>query len=267
MAVEPTAQHDDLAGSSGLPCHSDSNLAQLAPVLDEAIDQLGAEERTAILLRFFEQFDFRSVGEALGSTEEAARKRVARALDKLRSTLQQRGVTLSAGALGTELATEAVTAAPAGLGTSVFLTALAGAAAATQTSFTGLKLMAMTKLKMGIIGAIAVATVTTPWVLERQARSMLREKDTLLRHDADQLELLTAENRRLSNQLASERRSPHLPAPSIQANAAPSASATADLPSTSLYDRFKDGSPKLTSQQAEAYLKANHRSAASLLAA
>jgi len=64
-----------------------------------------------------------------------------------------------------------------------------------------------------------------------------------------------------------ERRSPHLPAPSIQTNALRSASTTADLQSASLYDRLKDGSPKLTSQQAETYLKANHRSAASLLAA
>jgi hypothetical protein len=70
------------------------------------------------------------------------------------------------------------------LGASVFLAAFSGATAATATSFIGLKLMAMTKLKMGIIGAIAVATVTTPWMLERQARSMLRENETLLRHDA-----------------------------------------------------------------------------------
>ena len=257
QAVEMNAQQD----------HSEANLAQLAPVLDEAIDQLGAEERTAILLRFFEQLDFRSVGEAVGSTEEAARKRVARALEKLRSTLQQRGVTLSAAALGTVLATGAVSAAPAGLASSLLLTALAGATAATATSLTGVKLMAMTKLKLGIIGAIALATVTTPWVLERQARSRLREKDALLRHDADQLALLTAQNRRLSAQLAREPRTPSLPAPSIQASAAPTAMATTDLQSTNLYDRLKDGSPKLTRQQAEAYLKANHRNAASLLAA
>ncbi len=42
--------------------HTQSNLAQVAPVLDEAIGQLDAEDRTAILLRFFERKDFRSVG-------------------------------------------------------------------------------------------------------------------------------------------------------------------------------------------------------------
>ncbi len=49
-------------------------------ILDEAIDQLGSEDRTAILLRFYEQRDFRSVGAALGGSEDAARMRVSRAL-------------------------------------------------------------------------------------------------------------------------------------------------------------------------------------------
>jgi RNA polymerase sigma factor (sigma-70 family) len=235
QAVEMNAQQD----------HSEANLAQLTPVLDEAIDQLGAEERTAILLRFFEQLDFRSVGEALGSTEEAARKRVTRALEKLRSTLHRRGVTLSTAALGTVLATEAVTAAPAGLAASVFsAAALAGVTALEQTSFMGAKLMAMTKVKLGIIGAIAIATITTPWVLERQAQAMSRQKDALLRQNAAQLELLMTENQRLSEQLARERRL-------MQANAASFGSAAANLPSGTLYDRLKDKWPKLTSQQAE----------------
>ncbi len=81
--------------------HSESNLAQVAPVLDEAIGQLDVEDRTAILLRFFERKDFRSVGEAIGSNEDAARKRVDRALEKLRVLLKHRGVALTTAALGT----------------------------------------------------------------------------------------------------------------------------------------------------------------------
>ena len=61
--------------------HTESNLAQVAPMLDDAIGQLEAEDRKAILLRFFERQDYRSVGEALGSSEDAARKRVDRAVD------------------------------------------------------------------------------------------------------------------------------------------------------------------------------------------
>ena len=99
--------------------HSQSNLAEIAPVLDEAIGQLDAEDRDAILLRFFERQDFRSVGDALRTSEDAARKRVARALEKLHVVLRQRGVTLSAAALGSALAAEAVTAAPAGLASAI----------------------------------------------------------------------------------------------------------------------------------------------------
>src|SRR5207244_3363813 len=117
------------------------------PALDEAILQLNTDDRKAILLRFFEQQDFRSVGEALGSNEDAARMRVTRALEKLHSLLKHRGVTLSATALGATLAAEAVTAAPAGLAVAVSSAAVTAAVAGTGTKLTFLKIMAMTKLK------------------------------------------------------------------------------------------------------------------------
>ncbi len=109
--------------------NSEAGLSNATPLLDEAITQLPSEDRTAILLRFFEPRDFRSVGEALGTSEDAARMRVSRALDKLHGILRQRGVTLSAAALGTALTAEAVVAAPAGLAVSVTATAVASAAA------------------------------------------------------------------------------------------------------------------------------------------
>ena len=179
--------------------HSESNLAQVAPVLDEAIGQLDAEDRTAILLRFFERKDFRGVGEALGSSEDAARKRVDRALEKLHVLLKHRGATLSAAALGTALATEAVTAAPAGLAGSVAGTALASAAAGGGMTATLVKLMAMTKLKFGIISVIAVAGVAAPLVIQHQSQARLREENRVLREQASQLAQVAAENERLSN--------------------------------------------------------------------
>jgi len=68
-------------------------ITRVAPILDEAIDELGEKDRTAILLRFFEQHDFRSVGQALGVNEDAARMRVNRALEKLQDLIKPRGVT------------------------------------------------------------------------------------------------------------------------------------------------------------------------------
>jgi hypothetical protein len=160
--------------------HSESNLAQVAPVLDEAIGQLEAEDRTAILLRFFERKVFRSVGHALGSSEDAARKRVDRALEKLHVLLKHRGATLSAAALGTALATQAVTAAPAGLALSVTCTVLASSATG-GTTFALAKILTMSKIKLSILSAIVVASVATPLVIHHRSQVQLRQKEEPLR--------------------------------------------------------------------------------------
>jgi RNA polymerase sigma factor (sigma-70 family) len=179
--------------------HSESNLAQVAPVLDEAIGQLDAEDRTAILLRFFERKDFRSVGDALGSSEEAARKRVDRALEKLHVLLKHRGAALTAAALGTLLAAEAVTAAPAGLAGSVTAAALASVAAGAGITGTLVRLMTIAKVKLGIISAFAVAGVALPLAIQNQSQARLRAENQALRQEASQLAQAAAENEHLSN--------------------------------------------------------------------
>lgn len=179
--------------------HSAANLALVAPVLDEAINQLNAEDRTAILLRFFEQQDFQSVGAALGSNEEAARKRVDRALGKLESHLKRRGVALSAVALGSTLAASAVTAAPVGLAVSISTIAIAGTAGSGVTTITILKIMSMTKLKIGIITAVVAAGVSIPWVMQHNTQTKLNAANEMLRHQAERNRQLLVENDRLSN--------------------------------------------------------------------
>jgi RNA polymerase sigma factor (sigma-70 family) len=237
---------------------------QVAPILDESITQLGSEDRTAILLRFFEQHDFRSVGQALGSTEDAARMRVNRALEKLHSLLKHRGVILPVAALGTVLTAEAVTAAPVGLAVKISSVALAGVAG-TGTTLTLLKAMTMTKLQVGIIGAILVAGVLTPLMIQHQAQVNLREENQSLRQQVAQLK---TDNKNLSSRVIQVKGAPapHLPAPPMQVTNPPSASATEDLPRANLY-ALLDKPPKLTAEQVESYLKANRRNAASLLAA
>ena len=184
---------------NALQDHSEANLAQVAPILDEAINQLGAEDRTAILLRFFEQRNLRSIGEALGSTENAAQKRLTRALEELRALLKHRGVALSAAALGTALASEAVSAAPVGLAVTVSSVALAGAAAGTGTTLTFLKVMTMTKLQAGIACGIVVASAVTSLQIEHQAQAKMRQVDVSLQQQRSQLAQLQAQNERFSN--------------------------------------------------------------------
>ncbi|MCX6954229.1 MAG: sigma-70 family RNA polymerase sigma factor, partial [Verrucomicrobia bacterium] len=67
--------------------------ARVRPVLDDVIGELGERDREAVLLRFFEGRDFAAIGARLQLSENAARMRVERALDKLHAQLARRGVT------------------------------------------------------------------------------------------------------------------------------------------------------------------------------
>lgn len=182
--------------------HSAANLASIAPVLDDAINNLGAEDRAAILLRFFEQRDFQAVGAAMGSSEEAARKRVNRALDKLESLLKRRGVAFSAAALATALSTQAVSAAPVGLAVSVSTAALVGTAASAGTTLTIVQIMSMTKLKVAIVSAVVVAGITIPMVMQHRTETKLQEMNESLRQQVERNQQLADANNHLSNQLA-----------------------------------------------------------------
>jgi RNA polymerase sigma factor (sigma-70 family) len=84
-------------------------------VLDEAIAQLPQTDRSAILLRFYERKSFNEVGEALGMAEDAARKRVSRAAEKLRAILGSRGAKIGVPALTVGLANLIAPQAPAGV--------------------------------------------------------------------------------------------------------------------------------------------------------
>jgi RNA polymerase sigma factor (sigma-70 family) len=192
-------REQEVALMESLPDHTAANLEAVAPILDEAINLLEEEDRTAILLRFFEQLDFRSVGSALGSSEDAARMRVSRALDKLQVLLRKRGVAFSTAALATALGGEAVTGAPIGLAASVAATALAGSAAAGGGATTVIKIVTMTKIKAAIVGAILVGGGAIPLWVQHQRQLGAREEIGALHQQIEQLE---TDNQRLSNQVA-----------------------------------------------------------------
>jgi RNA polymerase sigma factor (sigma-70 family) len=92
---------------------------RLEPLLDDALAALPDVDRHAVLLRFFENRSFREIGAALGATDDAAQKRVSRALDHLRAFLARRGAPVSAAALAAELSAHAVLVAPAALGPAI----------------------------------------------------------------------------------------------------------------------------------------------------
>jgi len=88
---------------------------QIAPLLDSAVGSLSEKDRQAIVLRFYEGRNLRDVGAALGASEDAAEKRVSRAVERLREFLAKRGVTAGASGLVVAISANAVQAAPVGL--------------------------------------------------------------------------------------------------------------------------------------------------------
>ncbi|MBC8109283.1 MAG: sigma-70 family RNA polymerase sigma factor [Anaerolineae bacterium] len=96
--------------------------------IDAGLSRLRQQDRRAILLRFYERLTFLQVGEALGVDEEAARKRVVRAVTKLRELIGKKGGVVTAVGLATILSTKLSQAAPIGLAARVAATALSDVA-------------------------------------------------------------------------------------------------------------------------------------------
>ena len=182
----------------------------LGPVLEDAMHELGEKDRLAVLLRFFQNKSLKEVGLALGLSENAARMRVERALDKLRAQLARKGVTSTVAALAALLADNAISATPAGFVATLTSASFASAAAGTGTALTLLKFMAATKFKTGIASAIVVASVVTPLVVHHQAQAGLRDQAETLRDRTDRLTRLQEENARLSDLFAQANKSPAL---------------------------------------------------------
>jgi RNA polymerase sigma factor (sigma-70 family) len=144
---------------------SDSTSVEAAPELnrvrrelDGLMDQLPVHDREAILLRFFHGHGFAQIGATFGLSEDASRKRVDRALERLREKLGRRGITSTSAALSTMLACEAALAAPAGVVKSIAGTALAGGTAPSLPL--GLIQLMTTKTPLGSIGALGLASAS-----------------------------------------------------------------------------------------------------------
>lgn len=142
---------------------SSADWEQLRPVLDEAMDELDARDREAVLLRFFEGKAFAGVASVLRVSEDAARKRVDRALEKLGGLLARRGITSTGGALAALLANQTSVAAPAGVAASITAAAMAGAAVtgAGVAGAAGIFIMSTSKIVTGITAVVALAAIGT----------------------------------------------------------------------------------------------------------
>jgi RNA polymerase sigma factor (sigma-70 family) len=86
--------------------------AEIEFCLNDALATLGADDRRAVLLRYFEQRTFAEIGEICGTTEEATRKRVNRALGRLKMFFEKSGIVSTVVALDVAFSTHAAQSAP-----------------------------------------------------------------------------------------------------------------------------------------------------------
>jgi RNA polymerase sigma factor (sigma-70 family) len=141
---------------------SSSEWTAIEPLLDEAMESLDPPDRTAILLRFFEDRSLREVGQLLGTSEDAAQKRVSRALEQLREFFSKRGRAVGVGGLAAIISANAAQSAPIGLKAAILTgVALSGAATPLVGITAVTKKLAMTSLQKALIGVALAATVGT----------------------------------------------------------------------------------------------------------
>jgi RNA polymerase sigma factor (sigma-70 family) len=141
---------------------------QLSPLLDEAMARLNKKDRDAVMLRFFKEQSVREVAAALQVNEAVAQRRILRAVEKLRSFFNRRGIVVPAAVLTATISAHSVQAAPVTLAKTVTTVATVKGAAASASTLTlihgALKLMAWSKSKTTIVGAIiilGIAATTT----------------------------------------------------------------------------------------------------------
>ena len=131
LALESTATDGGAAPDWG----------RMQPLLDAAIDELPESDRAAVVLRFLERRAFAEIGAALRVSEDAARMRTERALDKLRAALARRGITSTAAALGAVVTSQTLLAAPGGLAATLASQSLAAAGAGVFATFMTTKII------------------------------------------------------------------------------------------------------------------------------
>lgn len=149
-----------------------SDWSQVEPLLDEAMHALDETDRAAVLLRYFENKSLREVGATLGTSDDAAQKRVSRAVERLREFFVKNGVAVGASGLIVVISANAVQAAPAGLATTIAtaITIAGTSLAATPTALAATTIVMTTLQKISITAVILAIGVTTTLVIQHQTQ-------------------------------------------------------------------------------------------------
>ena len=187
----------------------DASWEHVAPHLDDALGELDETDRDAVLLRYFEKKSAREMAAQLGISDDAAQKRVSRAVDCLREFFAKRGVTVGASGLAVVISANAVQAAPVGLALTISTAAvLTGTTLATTATVTATKAIAMTAFQKTIVTA-TIAVLAGVGIYEARQASQLREHvQTLQQQQAplvEQIQQLQGVHEKAIEQLATLR--------------------------------------------------------------
>lgn len=183
------------------------NWTHIEPLLDDAMAALDDIDRAAVLLRYFENKSLREVGATLGTSDDAAQKRVSRAVERLREFFEKRNVTVGAGGLVVLISANAVQSAPIGLAVTISAAAvLAGTAVHTSTVIAATKTIAMTTLQKTLI-TVTVTVLAGGGIYEARHAAQLRGRVQTLQQQqaplAEQIRQLHRERDDATNRLAS----------------------------------------------------------------
>jgi RNA polymerase sigma factor (sigma-70 family) len=180
------------------------NWSTIRPVLDEAIATLGNEDRDALLLRFFKNESLSSVGTTLGVSEDAAQKRVSRALEKLRRFLAERGIKTTTAALSVTLATNTIQSAPTGFAVSLATGALMKAAVAGTSTASFVKLFTLSNMKTTILSLALVGSLAGIALVQVRSQHTLREAQALAQKRAGEIDNMQVAHQESLNNLGLE---------------------------------------------------------------
>jgi RNA polymerase sigma factor (sigma-70 family) len=204
--VRRRAREQEVAAMNELlATEPDALWEHVAPHLDAALGELSEADRDALLLRYFERKSAREMAQTLGTSEDAAQKRVSRAVERLRELFSNRNVTIGASGLVVVISANAVQAAPVGLAAAISATAvLAGTTVASTATATAAKAIAMTTLQKALIAA-TIAAVGTGIYEGRQVSSLRTQVQTLQQQQmplAEQIRELQRARDEATNRLA-----------------------------------------------------------------
>ncbi|MBX3731065.1 MAG: RNA polymerase sigma factor [Verrucomicrobiae bacterium] len=189
-------RREQAAAVMTLPMEAPSPDSDLSVLLDEGLLHLREGDRLAVILRYLEERSLREVAGLLGVEEDAARKRVDRAVERLAEFFRSRGVAASAGASVAALArASAASAAPPGLAAAAGTAGLAGVAGGGALApLAGLATVSLSNLQTaGLCLLLVAAPVGWQWHQHREVRRQeagLRvQRDDVLRSLDEALEV------------------------------------------------------------------------------